>query len=382
MSTLGSLHIVSLTAVLPAMGAIRADVELQNGPLPVGKQTLTIATSVGTPLSWSVSVLRADYDDAGRPHAIVVGGVGWQNLITSPIGFESAAGVRLGTVLGALSRGSGEQLEAPTGNDDRQLGDHYSIASARPGEPSRYGEALTELVRIGALKTWHVDPDGITRFNPPTPVEIIGATRANLVRNDSSVGIATYSIDNPALFRPGNTINGVTNGKVIIREISGKLEADVFTTASGKKSRTIREMLQQIVPQAALNLLRTYTVVAVNGDGTLNLVPSDGNDNLPEIPNCEQWTLGGAKFKPSPGQQVTVLHRDRNGARPIAFAFQLDSGDFLPAARQGDTVRILWPPMVFNGTIGGTPATGVMVSPVGTTLGTIETGSGKVDIES
>ncbi|KYF64529.1 hypothetical protein [Sorangium cellulosum] len=49
-------------------------------------------------------------------------------------------------------------------------------------------------------------------------------------------------------------------------------------------------------------------------------------------------------------------------------------------ARVNDTVTVLLPPATFVGTIGGSPASGMVVWSPGQTTGTITTGSGKVKI--
>src|SRR4051812_41053027 len=103
--------------MVPVSGAIRADVALDASPLPIGKTSLTIGT-----LTISVSVLRSDFDDAGRPRAVVIGGLGWQNMIPSPISFQSAGGVRLATVLDALARGAGETIDKAS-FIDKTIGD-------------------------------------------------------------------------------------------------------------------------------------------------------------------------------------------------------------------------------------------------------------------
>jgi hypothetical protein len=51
-----------------------------------------------------------------------------------------------------------------------------------------------------------------------------------------------------------------------------------------------------------------------------------------------------------------------------------------PVARQGDTVTFPLPPFVFNGTVGGLPATGVMICATGQTTGLITVGSSKVKV--
>ncbi len=68
---------------------------------------------------------------------------------------------------------------------------------------------------------------------------------------------------------------------------------------------------------------------------------------------------------------------DEPGFVPVAISI---GGGSTPAARQGDEVKVLLPPGVFTGTIGVSPATGVIVFSTGSAIGNIQTGSGKVGL--
>lgn len=367
MTTLGSSEVLMHTTLIPIAGAVRADVVLESGETaPTGTQVLTIGSLVLT-----LGVLRSDFDSVGRPHAILIGGLGWQNLITAPISFDSPAGVRLTTVLASLARAAGTNIALPA---EKVIGEHYAVEASRTGKPLRYMDALNDLVRAGYVASWRVDPDGITRFGARTPAPVTG--RATAMRSDTASGITTYGLDDPAEFLPGNTIDGVPIGRVVIREAHGKLEADIQTIAPGKRAPSIRELIHRLAERGAV--LSIYSVVTANGDGTLDLAPQGSNE--PELKKVQQWTIGGVKFTPAPGEEVLVL-RDDARTRPLAIGFKLDSGPFPGAARIGDTVRVLLPPAVFTGVIGGAPASGVLTFTTGYTLGNIETGSVKVGIE-
>src|SRR5262245_47716518 len=108
MSTLGTAQTLAATVVVPKAGDFRAADLLDNAPLPIGAMKLTIGD-----LALKCSVLRSDFDAAGRPHAVVVGGIGWHGVRAVPVSFESSAGVRLSTVLAALSKNSGQPIEQP-----------------------------------------------------------------------------------------------------------------------------------------------------------------------------------------------------------------------------------------------------------------------------
>jgi hypothetical protein len=367
MTTLGTSNALSLTLSIPKTGDWRADVLLDNSPLPTGKTTLTVGD-----LSLACSVLRSDFDAAGKPHAVVVGAIGWQNLVTKPLSFNSSAGVRLSSVLSAISQGSGQTIVQPT---DRTIGDHYELGASRPGEPVRWVDALNDLVRAGYLPLWRVDPDGVTRFTPRTSAAV--SVRATLMRHDSSIGLFVYGLDAPAQFLPGNTVEGTPIGKLVLREHRGKLEADVYSDDLTKSAPPIRELLRRLLPDSPEHRAQTYVVNSVNTDGTLNVVPTADAQHLPEINNVEQWTVGGIQYHPLPGTEVAIIYRGKNKTRPIAFAFPLDVNPFSGVARLGDTVTVLLPPATFTGTIGGVASSGIVVWAPGQTIGTITTSSAR-----
>lgn len=362
MTTLGTSSAVSATLVLPKGGDWRADVLLDGGPLPTGATTLTVGDLV-----LSASVLRSDFDAASRPHAIVVGGIGWHNLITAPLAFGSTAGVRLSTVLAAISGAAKQTIVQPT---DRTIGDHYQLSASRPNEPVRWSDALNDLVRLGFVPTWRVDPDGITRFTARTPTAVPTSVRATLMRHDSTIGLFTYGIDGPKSFLPGNIVEGKTTEKLVVRENAGKLEADVYSNAAP----SVRELLRRMFPPGLQP--DTYTVATVHTDGSMDLSPPADARHLPEIKNCDPWT-GGIRHDPLPGTEVMVLYRGANRTRPIAFAVHLDTSPFAGVARGGDQVTVLLPPAVFTGQINGLPATGMVTWATGQTLGSITTFSAR-----
>lgn len=368
MSNLSGAPIISLTLVIPKAGDWRADVVLDDGALPTGPVTLTIGD-----LSLAGGVLRSDFDGASRPHAILAGALGWQNLVTSPISFNSAAGIRLATVLAELSRRSGQAIAQPT---DRSIGDHFELGASRANEPVRYADALNDLVRAGFVQTWRVDPDGVTRFTPRTSTAVPPTTRTTILRNDSTLGLFTYGLDSPGALLPGNTIDGIPIGKLVVREHAGKLEADVYSDDRAKSPPPLRELMRRIFPDSPEKRPDTYVINSVNSDGTLDLAPPADAPHLPELKNVEQWTSGGIRYEPLQGREVIVLYRDHNKTRPIAFGFELDVAPFAGIARLGDTVTVLLPPATFSGTIGGSPATGMVVWATQTT-GTIVTSSAR-----
>lgn len=370
MSTLGTQHITKLAVLIPGSGGWHTEVELEGGAVPSGAVVLTIGNLV-----LNGDVLRAKEDNPGKPRAVVVGGIGWQNLITSPLSFQSDAGIRLSTVLDALATGAGQKIEQPA---EQTIGTYYECVASRPGEPVRWADALADLAQAGYVAPWRVDPDGVTRFGarPATAV----TARATELRSDSSVGRTTYGVDAPAEFLPGHTVGGVPIARTEIREVAGKLEVDVYTTEPGA-APTPRESIRRLVASAmaaAFNdAVRTYVVASVHADGRMDLLPPPDAQHYPEMRNVKPWVLGGVKYQPAAGEEVTVMFRDARKTRPIVIGYELSDGPFAGMARLGDSVTVALPPANFAGTVNGLPASGIVVWSPGQTMGTITTSSAK-----
>jgi hypothetical protein len=365
MSRLGSQTVQHSCITIPEGGGWHADATCDGGSLPTGDVTLTSGT-----LALQGRVQRSGYDAPDKPRAVIFGGLGWQGLITKPISFQSDVGVRLSTVLSTLSKGAGQAIEQPR---DTTIGVYFECVASRPGEPVRWADVLSELVREGYSPPWRVDPDGVTRFGARTPKEV--SARATVLSVDAGVGFTTYGIDDPAEFLPGNTIGGVPIARIIIRETSGKFEVDVYKKEP-QATPSIREQIRRLVALEVQDIVRTYTVASVKSDGRLDLVPPTDAQHLPEMKNVEPWTLGGTKYEASAGEEVVVIRRDNKSTRPIVFGVKLGAGPFAGVARQNDSVTVMLPPGTFSGTINNLPAQGLIVWP-GQTIGQISVASAK-----
>jgi hypothetical protein len=200
--------------------------------------------------------------------------------------------------------------------------------------------------------------------------------------------VTVYGIDAPAEFLPGHTIGGVSIASVEIYETAQRLQAHVRTTEEAA-TPCAREMIRRMIAAELGERLRTYIVKAVHDDRRLDLVPPADAPHLPEMSNVEQWVTGGILVKPIVGAEVLVMFRDQDHARPIVLAFDTQTPERVSvggvtadanAAREGDTVQVLFPPAVFTGMIGGVPSSGVLTFPTMYSLGNIQTGSTKMGI--
>lgn len=384
-STLGTSTIQSLELRIPPAGDWRADVVLEAGepPAPDAEVVLTVGGLV-----LQTVVIRSSKDAPDRPHVVLGGAPGWEGRVVRPLSYQSDAGVRLKTVLDDLARASGQEIEAPA---DAAIGEHYEVIASSPGDPVRYRDALEELADEGILQPWRVDPDGVTRFGARVGVEV--KARATELRKGGGVGRVVYGIDTPAAFLPGNLIGGVPISTLVITETSGHLEAEVYTSEPNA-APSLRASVQRLVWRRLQEYQRTYLVGGAHADGRLDLIPPPDAAHLPEMNAVPIWTMGGGTVTPAPGAEVLVIFRDRQRRRPVVLAFapglplkvELDAdqevllgdGATQGVARRGDSVTVLLPPAMFTGTVGGAPASGMVVWVPSQTMGTITTFSAKV----
>jgi len=197
------------------------DQEADSGALPSGAATVDLPG-----LALAGTVLRAGLDLPQRPHLVVVGGIGWSSEISrSPtLSYSSDAGVRLSAVLRALSEAAGEPIVQPT---DQTLGLHYAIIAATSGAPRRYREALTDLVRMGVIPGWYVDPAGVTRFAARDASEVTVRATPQPARAD--VGLRVFGIDEPAEFMPGRVVDGIAIERSVIVETPDNLMVECWS---------------------------------------------------------------------------------------------------------------------------------------------------------
>lgn len=312
MSALNGQPIGKVTLAMPRYGSWRADVLLTQGEPPTEGAATTLV--VGD-LTLAGTVLRSGLDAPGQPHATVVGAPGWERAITAPLSFRSDVEVRLSTVLKDLAKLAGETIEQPT---ERTIAQHFTAIANKTQARLRIRDVLAALYRAGYVEPWRVDADGVTRFGARVGTEATG--RATKLRARADLGQVVYGVDAPAQFIPGNTVEGETIERLVVRETAGKLEAEVWTNANTPGASLLR-MVASAFPQLTYGYPRTYVVVTANADGTLDLAPAADAPELPELRAVEQWGLGGAVVTPQAGAEVLVLFRDADPSRPIATSW-------------------------------------------------------------
>ena len=219
MSTVGTAHAHTLRLTVPQYGQWRLDAVLEGGAAPA--EGATVSALVGD-LALTGRVLRAGNDAPDRPHVIVIGGLGWERPLATPVAYQSDAGIMLSTVLRDLATRAGETIEQPA---DVPIGLAYATGSRRTVR-----DALTAIVAAGYAQPWRVDSDGVTRFGARTGGTI--SARATVIRRNLGVSLRVVGIDSPAAFLPGNVLVdgdasiGIT--RLVVDEATNRLEVEVW----------------------------------------------------------------------------------------------------------------------------------------------------------
>lgn len=220
MSLLGTQQIARLELSVPPAGGWYADVTLASGAIPaLGPVTLTVGD-----LSLVGTVTRAGFDHAEQPRVVVEGGAGWGKALARG-SYQSAAGVRLSTVLRDLSAAAGEPHDAPV---DVILGSAFAWPAHAPRAPVRGRTVLSMLLALGVLSTWRVAPSGRTRFDA-WPAAGAVDEHVRVASRDLGLGLRCVGLDvTTSGLLPGATLENVPIRRVVFRESAGELRAEIW----------------------------------------------------------------------------------------------------------------------------------------------------------
>lgn len=320
-------------------------------------------------------------------HVRVLGGAGGWSKVLPRTAYANDAGVKASLVVEDIATACGETIGtfAP---EEETLG-LYWVRSANTASRS-----LEEA--IGAA-SWWVDFDGVThvgaRANP-------ASGEVEVARYNPTTGSLSLYLDELSAVGVGGTVkapNLPAAVEVVEYEVtidSGTLVCLAQTQVPGTKRRTATELLRLIAQRSAPGLFGKYEYRVVQTQGKrLDLQAVRAGAGHPDILRVPQWAgAGGLHTKPKLGSTVLVEFIEGRRSRPIVTGYAPgDDPGHVPdelllcagangAARQGDTVEVLLPPMVFVGQISGNPATGMISAPNMKTLGSITTASAKVKI--
>lgn len=371
---------------VPNEGVWFADLDLTDAEPITGRVSITLGGSV---LSGTV-----DDDASGvfglRFRARVIGGAGGWRKEIKPQGYRNDAGVKASTVAADAARACGETLGTFAGAVPR-LGAHY-LREAGPAS-----RTLEDAAR-GA--PWWVGYDGITQVSARS-----GSTPAT-----DTYETISYDAQSNALQLQVNDLQAVGIGATITKDLPSPVVVAAFElhvatsgirmlawTGAGRGTNAIRA-LRAIVEHATSDRIMwpcRYRVVDLTGDRVDLQIVKKGT-GAPDALSVPMWPgMAGVHVVSAKGAEVIVQFVDGDRADPIVTSFAgrgghgaiprrlvlgAASGNGQDAARKGDVVEILLPPFAFSGTIGGSPADGLLTAALPRTLGSIISGAPGVGI--
>jgi hypothetical protein len=323
-----------------------------------------------------------------RQSMALAGAGGWGKLLAAR-GYRNDAGVKASQVARDAAADAGETLGtfAP---GSATLGTHYARDA---------GPAARALEDAAGGVPWFVDYAGVTHVTQrSTSAPASGSYQVLNAWPDRNY--VQLGLDDLAAVGVGSILSERLPEPQQVRSLEfditpEKLRALCFCYDNGSRSKladALKAIAQRATDDALFGTYR-YRIDAVFAD-RVDLQIVRKASGLPNLLGVPIWPgVAGVYQRFARGAEVLVQFIDGDRAQPAVVAFAGSTGPGFapehttlggtagqPAARQGDTVTMALPPFVFTGTIGGVPATGVMIAQTGQTLGSITTGSEKVDV--
>lgn len=394
-SELGGQRLTACTLHVPPRGAWRAECEFESAPAFSGRATLSLG---GMQLAGSI-VPSFDGGFGDRRRCMFAAGAGAWGAPVLARGYHNDAGVKAILVAQDLAREVGETL-----GDFAPAADRVGIDYVRDaGAPA--SRVLEDV--IGDV-LWWVDFDGVTQVGErPTPAPLADAAY-KVQAYDPRTRIVQVNIDDPSLLAIGHTLTGpALPAPQVVREYTVQVDSagvrvSAWCGGGSRSAGRLSELLARVATRltdAPLFGLYRYRVVNMAVDGRVSLQAVRRAAGLPDIEPITQWPgVAGVHAELTPGVEVLVAfiegdrtqpivthYAGRDGAGFVPVSLVIGGEPAAPAARQGDQVTVLIPPMAFTGTftpVAGPPGalTGVVSPTLQQALGLITSGSSKVRI--
>jgi hypothetical protein len=333
-----------------------------------------------------------------RRARIVAGAGGWGRLV-EPKAYHNDAGIKARTVAEDAARAVGETIGSFVAPAER-VGVDYCRQG--PGEVLVPASRVLEDLLDGM--PWWVGYDGVTHAGPRPATPAAGGSY-EVLEFDPRARLVTLSLDDPRAVGIGSVLSERLDAPQTVRELELVVTAEgvrVHAWCGGdpnghaRATRLMRAIAQRATDGQLVGKYR-YRVISMASEGRVNLQAVRRAAGLPDVLPVSLWPgIPGAHAELAPGAEVLVEFIEGDRTLPIVTAFAGKNGvGFVPqrlmlgtgdpaaaqdAARKGDTTESLFPPLVFTGTIGGSPATGVLTAMTATILGAVTTGSSKVGV--
>lgn len=370
--------------VVPGTGPWHAHVSLAEGDAtetPSGRVTLKIGDAA---LSGTVDPDHSGTFGGMQSVRVLAGGGGWRKQVP-PAKHHNDAGVKAQEVAAAIASAVGETLgsfAAPA-----RLGADYARNAC---------DASTALEAAIAGTPWRVRFDGVTDVAAPTAFSP-DPDSYEVLDYDPRERQATVVADDIRNLLPGAILSRglATPQQVTALEVHAtedSIRAYAWMRGAGGAVTEALAAIARHVAGAKLWGHYRYRVVQMVGD-RVTLQPVNSSDGVPELVAIPMRSAPGIHATLAPSSHVLVVFEAGDRQRPCIVGFsgkgdpafvpmliEIGGSGGSPIAYQGGTVQVVLPPAVFNGTVGGSPATGVLLFTTGTTQGTIVSGSSKAKV--
>lgn len=215
MTLLGKQRLSRVELVWQRYGTSWARCSTELGAVPVGPAVLTIGDLI---LQGAVVSGRCGEDAPSSWSGIWVTGAAWDTVLPVRVAYQSDDGVRLKTVLKDLAADCGNApLVQPA---DAALGPFWTRPKRNGDKSRRTGrDELNALVSARAMPPWWIDAQGITQASVRSFGEVAAVSR--ITARDLTIGMRRASVDSPASFVPGSTLESATIRRVVVRESDG-----------------------------------------------------------------------------------------------------------------------------------------------------------------
>lgn len=377
----------SLRVVAGNVGPWFADLEFEEAPDLAGKVTITVGALqlVGTVVPQFDGTFGQQ-----RKCRVVAGANGWGTML-GPKAYHNDASIKAQLIAADAARECGETLGGFVPAADRVGNDFVRRAALA-------SNVLEEV--IGSV-AWWVDYAGVTQVGP-RPASAIDSSTYEVLAHDPRTRIVTLAVDDPGAVTVGSILSERLDAPQTVRDLElhldgGALRITAWCGGSEREPGRLPGLFREIARRATDAELwgkYRYRVVRMAVDGRVELQAVSKASGLPDVAPISMWPgVPGTHAVLTPGAEVLVEFVEGDRTMPIVTHFAGKGGaGFVPvtltlggdtgvaAARQGDAVEVLLPPAVFSGTIGGSPASGVLTFPMNKTEGTITAGSGKVKV--
>lgn len=368
-ASVNGLQIVAGSLVIPSSGVWTADLHLASATAVSGAVSVVIGNLTLTGFAYRAETY------GGQTRVRLIGGYGgWRNPIPAQ-GYGSSSGVQMSTILQDAAMAAGEKVNVNTdtgvGNGYARFGFASSVAS----------DVLWQMVELGFMPAWYVDPEGITQTGPWPSTTI--ATPFTVTDQKPDEGLIVVATEDYASWLPGCTFtNTILSGSYTSAGVhyvwgsGGDFRFEVMTATDPPGAPPPDRVLgpiQQVIQKeiAPLRLHGKYRYIISNPSlTTIDAAPKNTTLGLPDLQNVPLTSDSIATYTPPDGGDCVIEFLD--GYIPVCTwtaqtptIANLLGGDN-PVARLGDQVQLFFPPAVPYAQVLPTPATGTfqIVSPL------------------